>query len=171
MFDIVGVNIALINRLLYSGKYYCTVFSFKSQNLNPSPFQKLKALQLSKPYLLEFITDVMRWKKFFNKKKRFYIYQTLSILLGIQFRKPYGPIKDIKPFIFLFFLNIFLAWHDPETQGVQEPILSLFKVHSLLTYGWKSVIFNRPGVAGAVLKSALSFNQSVSLFLLIFKIS
>ena len=57
---------------------------------------------------------------------RFAIYQPLSIWLGIQFRQRY------------FFL-VFLAWHDPETQGVQELILDLFKVHLLLTYGWKSV--------------------------------
>ena len=57
--------------------------------------------------------------------------------LGIQFRQRYGQIKDRMPNIFW----IFLAWHDPETPGVQELILSLFKVHSWLTYGWKSVRF------------------------------
>ena len=40
-----------------------------------------------------------------------------------------------------YFFLIFLAWHDPETQGVQELILDLFKVHSWLTYGWRSVRF------------------------------
>ena len=30
---------------------------------------------------------------------------------------------------------------DPETRGVQELIISLFKVHSWLIYGWKSVRF------------------------------
>ena len=59
------------------------------------------------------------------------------IWLGIQFRQRYSDIKDRKPNI----CWIFLAWHDPETQRVQELILSLFKVHSFLTYGWKSVEF------------------------------
>ena len=40
-----------------------------------------------------------------------------------------------------FFFWLFLAWHDPKTQGVQELILGLFKVHSQLTYGWKSIRF------------------------------
>ena len=39
------------------------------------------------------------------------------------------------------FFWIFLAWHEPETQGVQELILDFFKVHSWLTYGCKSVRF------------------------------
>ena len=34
--------------------------------------------------------------------------------------------------------RIFLAWHDPETRGVQELFLSLFKIHSWSTYEWKS---------------------------------
>ena len=70
-------------------------------------------------------------------KHGLYIYQTLSIWLGIQFRQRYGQIKYRRP----KFVWIFLAWHDPETPGVQELILSLFKVHSWLTYGWKSVRF------------------------------
>ena len=63
--------------------------------------------------------------------------QTLSNWLGIQFRQRYGPIKDRRPIFFW----IFLACHDPETRGVQKLILSLFKIPSLLTYGWKSVRF------------------------------
>ena len=63
--------------------------------------------------------------------------QTLSIWLGIQFRQRHSQIKDWMPNIFF----IFFAWHDPDTQGVQELILSLFKVHSWLTYGWRSVLF------------------------------
>ena len=64
--------------------------------------------------------------------------QTLSIWLGIQFRQRYGQIKDTIP---PFKKKIFLAFHDPETRGVQELILSLFEIRSWLTYGWKSVIF------------------------------
>ena len=66
-----------------------------------------------------------------------WINQTLSILLGIQFRQRYRQIKDRRP---TFFLNIF-GLADPETRGVQELILSLFKVHLWLTSGWKSVRF------------------------------
>ena len=62
------------------------------------------------------------------------LYQTLSICLGIQFRQGYSQIKDWRP-------TIFSNFFDPETQGVQELILDLFKVHSWLTYGWKSVPF------------------------------
>ena len=49
------------------------------------------------------------------------INQTLIIWLGIQFSQRNGQIKDGKPK---------KNWHDPETRGVQELILSLFKVHS-----------------------------------------
>ena len=41
----------------------------------------------------------------------------------------------------IIFPEYFLAKHDPETREVQELILSLFKVPSGLTYGWKSVRF------------------------------
>ena len=68
------------------------------------------------------------------KKTKIYFYfqalsgldRTLSIWLGIKFRQYYGPIKDRNPNIFL----ICLAWHDPETQGVQELVLSFLKIHS-----------------------------------------
>ena len=63
--------------------------------------------------------------------------QTLSIWLGIQFSQRYSQIKDWRPNIFLEYF----ALHDPETQGVQELILDLFKVHSWLTYRRKSVRF------------------------------
>ena len=62
---------------------------------------------------------------------------TLSIWLQTQFSQRYRQIKDRRP----NFFGIFLAWHDRETRGVQELILSLFKVDSWLTYGLKSVRF------------------------------
>ena len=65
------------------------------------------------------------------------LYHTLSIWLQTQFSQRYRQKKtESQTFFWLF-----LALHDPETQGVQELILSLFKVHSWLTYGWKSVRF------------------------------
>ena len=81
-----------------------------------------------------FLCDVYIWRiqETFN--------QTLSILLGIQFMQCNGQIKDRKLTFLVLFL-IFLPWHDPQTKGVQELILSLFKVHSWLTYEWKSVRF------------------------------
>ena len=49
--------------------------------------------------------------------------------------------KRLKAYHFFTLFFIFLAWHDPATQGVHELILDLFKVHSWLTDGWKSVRF------------------------------
>ena len=80
---------------------------------------------------------VSKWvTKVLVKQSR--LQQTLSIWLGIQFRQRYSQIKDWMPNILFY---IFLTWHDPEAQGVQELILDLFRVHSWLTYGWKSVQF------------------------------
>ena len=65
------------------------------------------------------------------------INQTLSIWLWIQFRQRCSQIKDWRPNTFL---NIFgLAWPwDPRDPGTYS---RFFKVHSWLTYGWKSVWF------------------------------
>jgi len=78
----------------------------------------------------------MAWYIFLNTTYK--LYQTLRICIQVQFSQRYGQIKDKRP---IFFLKIFLALHDPETRGVQELILSLFKIPSWLTYGWKSVSF------------------------------
>ena len=67
-----------------------------------------------------------------------YFDQTLSIWLGLQFRQRYSQIKKTEGQTFFW---IFLAWHAPETQGIQDVILDLLKVHSWLTYWWKSVQF------------------------------
>ena len=115
---------------------------------------KFHVLVLNYFHMMSYFTHIYRRiilnTLFYIKKKIYFIIrnwrklmfaltvdQTLSIWLGIQFRQRNSQIKDWRPNFFW----ICLAWHDPETQGVQELILDLFKVYSWLTYGWKSVRF------------------------------
>ena len=76
-------------------------------------------------------TDILTYRKLWKKHTLTlslpYLYQTLSIWLGIQFRQRYSQIKDWRPSTFL---NIFgLAWPwDPRGPGtysrfVQSPLM------------------------------------------------
>ena len=69
--------------------------------------------------------------------RKFLLNHTLSIWLQTQFSQRCRQIKTESQ------KNVwtFLARHDLETRGVLEHILSFFKVHPWLTYGWKSVRF------------------------------
>ena len=71
-----------------------------------------------------------------------------------------------------------LARNPSATEGIKQkgngPMTERFigfSVKFWLSYPYRFTVFNRPGLAGAVLQSASSLINSVSLFLLIFKIS